>query len=63
MNLVLIHTLPLLKHLKMQLNLQERCIQELGKVIKNTELAGKIMLVLETTMETGPMAIKMVKEL
>ena len=63
MNLVPILTLLLLKHLKKQANLLKRCIQELGKIIKNTELAGRIMLVLETTMETGPLAIKMVKEL
>ena len=62
MNQAPIHTLLLLSLLKMQVNLLKRYILEHGKIIKNTVLANKIMLVLETTMETGLTAKKMEKE-
>ena len=62
MNLAPIHTLLLPNHRKMQVNLLKKYIQGLGKIIKNTVLAGKIMLVLETTMETGLTVKKMGRE-
>ena len=62
MNQAPIHTLLLPNYRKMQANLLKKYLQELGRIIKNTVLAGKIMLVLETTMETGLTAKKMERE-